>query len=144
MGRSSATEKTKCVLKPVKQWEQCGNMHNWKFRNFLNKNHPTLLPSLLGTLLGKGAKKHLGKYDLFPNRWGGGVAKTKLLFWRIFSFIRDFFKEEKLGVNLFPEKDQTWGVRGRFGKRPYFSRFFPHPSLLKYASGGAILTAVMK
>ena len=42
MGRSSATEKTKCVLKPVKQWEQRGNMHNWKFRNFLNKNHPSI------------------------------------------------------------------------------------------------------
>ena len=27
MGRSWATEKTKCVLKPVKQWEQIENMH---------------------------------------------------------------------------------------------------------------------
>ena len=40
MGRSWATEITKSVLKPVKQWEQLGNMHNWKFRNFLNKNPP--------------------------------------------------------------------------------------------------------
>ena len=43
MGRSWATEKTKCVLKPVKQWEQIGNMHNWRFRNFLNKNHPNAM-----------------------------------------------------------------------------------------------------
>ena len=34
MGRSWAREKTKCVLRPVKQWEQLGNMHNWSFRNF--------------------------------------------------------------------------------------------------------------
>ena len=29
-----AREKTKYVLKPVKQWEQLGNMHNWSLRNF--------------------------------------------------------------------------------------------------------------
>ena len=27
----------------MKQWEQLGNMHNWKFRNFLNKNPPNAL-----------------------------------------------------------------------------------------------------
>ena len=25
----------------MKQWEQLGSMPNWKFWNFLNKNHPT-------------------------------------------------------------------------------------------------------
>ena len=43
MGRSWATEKTKCVLKPVKQWEQLGNMHNWKILSLLNKNPPNLM-----------------------------------------------------------------------------------------------------
>ena len=26
--------KQKKILKPVKQWEQLGNMHNWSFRKF--------------------------------------------------------------------------------------------------------------
>ena len=34
MGRKGPRAKTKIVLKSVKQWEQLGNMHNWKFRNF--------------------------------------------------------------------------------------------------------------
>ena len=43
MGRKGPRAKTKIVLKPVKQWEQLGNMHNLKFQTFLNKNHPTVL-----------------------------------------------------------------------------------------------------
>ena len=41
------------------------------------------------------------------------------------SAITDAFSNKKMGVNFFPEKDRTQGggVRGRFGKRPYFSRF---------------------
>ena len=42
MGRSWATEKTKYFLRPVKQWEQLGNMHNLIEKTFLNKNHPTV------------------------------------------------------------------------------------------------------
>ena len=34
MGRKGPRAKTKIVLKSVKQWEQLGNMHNRKFRNF--------------------------------------------------------------------------------------------------------------
>ena len=34
MGRKGPRAKTKIVPKSVKQWEQLGNMHNWKFRNF--------------------------------------------------------------------------------------------------------------
>ena len=41
MGRSWATEETKYVLRPVKQWEQLGNMHNLISKTFLNKNPPT-------------------------------------------------------------------------------------------------------
>ena len=40
MGRKGPRAKTKIVLKSVNQWEQLGNMHNWKFQTFLNKNHP--------------------------------------------------------------------------------------------------------
>ena len=41
MWRSWATEETKYVLRPVKQWEQLGNMHNLISKTFLNKNPPT-------------------------------------------------------------------------------------------------------
>ena len=42
MGRKRPRAKTKNVLKPVKQWDQHGNMQNWISKTFLNKNHPTL------------------------------------------------------------------------------------------------------
>ena len=42
MGRSWATEETKYVLRPVKQWEQFGNMHNLITKTFLNKNPPNV------------------------------------------------------------------------------------------------------
>ena len=41
MGKKRPREKTKTVLKPVKQWDQHGNMQNWISKTFLNKNHPT-------------------------------------------------------------------------------------------------------
>ena len=41
MGRKRPRAKTKTVLKPVKQWDQHGNMQNWISKTFLNKNHPT-------------------------------------------------------------------------------------------------------
>ena len=41
MGRNCPRAKTKTVLKPVKQWDQHGNMQNWISKTFLNKNHPT-------------------------------------------------------------------------------------------------------
>ena len=41
MGRKGPRAKTKTVLKPVKQWDQHGNMQNWISKTFLNKNHPT-------------------------------------------------------------------------------------------------------
>ena len=44
IGRSWATEETKYVLRPVKQWEQLGNMHNLISKTFLNKNPPTSPP----------------------------------------------------------------------------------------------------
>ena len=34
------------VLKPMKQWKQLGNMQNWKFLAFLNKNPPSWPSSL--------------------------------------------------------------------------------------------------
>ena len=40
MGRIRYRAKTKTVLEPVKQWEQLGNMPNWKLQTFLNKNQP--------------------------------------------------------------------------------------------------------
>ena len=40
MGRKRPRAKTKTVLKPVKQWEQLGNMSNWKLQTFLNKESP--------------------------------------------------------------------------------------------------------
>ena len=43
MGRSWATEKTKYVLRPVKQWEQLGNMHNLISKTFPNKNPPNAM-----------------------------------------------------------------------------------------------------
>ena len=48
MGREGPRAKTKIVLKSVKQWEQLGNMHNWKFQTFLNKNHPTHILATTG------------------------------------------------------------------------------------------------
>ena len=42
MVRKRPRAKTKTVLKPVKQWEQHGNMPNWKSKCFMNKNHPLL------------------------------------------------------------------------------------------------------
>ena len=42
MGRKRPRAKTKTVLKPVKQWDQLGNMQNWISKTFLNKNHPSV------------------------------------------------------------------------------------------------------
>ena len=48
------------------------------------------------------------------------------------SAITDAFSNKKMGVNFFlQKKTKRGGVRGRFGKRPYFCRiFFLHPSLI--------------
>ena len=49
------------------------------------------------------------------------------------SAITDAFSNKKMGVNFFPQKRPNRGgrgVRGRFGKRPYFCRIFFNPSLI--------------
>ena len=51
MGRKRPRAKTKTVLKPVKQWDQHGNMQNWISKSFLNKNHP--INNLVGYSLAK-------------------------------------------------------------------------------------------
>ena len=53
------------------------------------------------------------------------------------SAITDAFSNKKMGVNFFPEKrPNPGGFRGRFGKRPYFSRIFFEP--FPYRGGGGI------
>ena len=50
----------------------------------------------------------------------------------MFHPIRVLFLKKKLGVNFFRRNDLTGGVRGGFGKRPYFFTLFfePFPNLL--------------